>query len=717
MTVITVLKRKAKGFFKAEDVETISNVVNDVHNIITNASILIRAYYLDWFNSQTKDNLKEPLQINESLVHLATLVVQGTHKLQTRKTKGKQIEILKDEKERQKKIKEQQDKQEALKQNNVHFNNLLRIHKDLFEENYKVDSKYSLSHILAYSESNLVTAYENNIFTNFLRYPKKYIKCDLIAKGFSSKEANRFATIISNFYYYVQTKGFYEADSLMKDTLKTIDPDSYYESLFPPLQEDKEPTPRCYQIKKDPWRYLYHMVAINRDLECLFSSVKETHRRLLNPLPFHSSFIPMHVRLDTSGICQLLMNQDRINELKTLYFLENKKTLNIHSKADLLSSFKKIHGREANSREEDGQWATELWSYVTNLTTCRQWKELCNMVIKKEPMVFDNSIVTDGVSISFQMIDRKSFGRKERFKKKSECSEENEPKAKKDHKKSKMHEATSAFQVDDSAKLLGCDPGKRDILAITDGVTTLRYTKGQRQCDTLVFVQRKETLKRRQKLGVDKFESEELSKFCKKTCYYTGFAEYCKKRLEKEKECKKTYRQRFFREFKFTKYCRVKKSESIVVNRIQQTFCKGTSNQRSLMALSKDMLDNANKESDNLVIGWGNWGKNPNTLKGCCPTPGIGIRRRIECYFQTVTICEHMTSQTCPCCNSVRTLEKMKRATTDYEIHHLLRCKNDDCKSRLWNRNVVGSINILKRFMEENNKVRPSGNEATRVGS
>jgi len=88
------------------------------------------------------------------------------------------------------------------------------------------------------------------------------------------------------------------------------------------------------------------------------------------------------------------------------------------------------------------------------------------------------------------------------------------------------------------------------------------------------------------------------------------------------------------------------------------------------------------------------------------------MRRRFECHFKIGVTCERMTSQTCPCCGKEKTLVKMKREN-NYDIHHLLRCTNDDCKSRLWNRNVVGSINILKRFMEENTKVRNSGNETT----
>ncbi len=33
-------------------------------------------------------------------------------------------------------------------------------------------------------------------------------------------------------------------------------------------------------------------------------------------------------------------------------------------------------------------------------------------------------------------------------------------------------------------RLLSTDPGKKDIAAVTDGVRTLRYTKGQRDEDT-----------------------------------------------------------------------------------------------------------------------------------------------------------------------------------------------------------------------------------------
>jgi len=240
MTITTVLKRKAKGFFKAEDVETITNAVYDVHDIITNASILIRAYYLDWFSHH--DETSNLLQIDESLVHLATLVVQGHKNIQTRNRKDKELKVSNDEEEKDEIlqiVKEKLEQKEKIKdQNKTHFNNLLRIHNDIFGSDHNVVSKYSLSHILTYSISNLVTAYENNIVSHFLKYPKKYIKCDLISKGLSSKEANKIATTICNFYYYVETTGFFQADDIMNSVVRKVDPDCNYKSLFPPLIED-----------------------------------------------------------------------------------------------------------------------------------------------------------------------------------------------------------------------------------------------------------------------------------------------------------------------------------------------------------------------------------------------------------------------------------------------------------------------------------------------
>jgi hypothetical protein len=139
--------------------------------------------------------------------------------------------------------------------------------------------------------------------------------------------------------------------------------------------------------------------------------------------------------------------------------------------------------------------------------------------------------------------------------------------------------------------------------------------------------------------------------------------------------------------------------------------------------MTSNILENSSKvvsEEEKLIIGWGNWGKNPNALKNGSPTPGIGIKRRFMSCFDVETIDEHFSSQTCPCCKE-RSLKKFqavlnvpKKPKTNetsekklIDIHHLLRCTNDKCKCRLWNRNVVGSYNILSRFLDRKDQHNP----------
>jgi hypothetical protein len=47
------------------------------------------------------------------------------------------------------------------------------------------------------------------------------------------------------------------------------------------------------------------------------------------------------------------------------------------------------------------------------------------------------------------------------------------------------------------------------------------------------------------------------------------------------------------------------------------------------------------------IIGYGDWGRNPN-LKNNTPSPGIGFRRRMVVYFQTLTVNEYLTYTNMP---------------------------------------------------------------------
>lgn len=650
---IQVIKRKATGFFKSSDISIIKGAVQDVHSIITNASILVRAYYLDWFQQSQDD---EVLEIDHSMVSFACNIVQGVTKAPTRKGPLQEAKI---------KI----------------FNDMHRVYKNLYDKfgKYpKVVSDLSLSHILSYSIDNLLTAYENNIHSHFPKYPKRYIVCDLLTRGFDYKEAKKLATLITN-------KLLYDVP-LPKDIQAPID----YEFLVPKKMTIKK-LPRCWDLKVHPWVYLPKMVLINQALETDFPLVQARYRKLLNPLPFHSSFIPMHVRFDTSGIAQLLMSQERIQDFKTLYELEHpQETLNMKTKRDMLNSFEKLFGRPPLSNLEAGAYATDLWGFLTNLRDCRQWKDLSF----NHEWTFDNAVVTDGVSISFQVIDKQSFGRK----------------VLKGRQKKTPREEESKEDLDPvNYKVLACDPGKRDILAITDGFTTICYTKGKRDQDTYKDARQKASLKRRRQTGVEEFESQVLNRYCKRSCIPFVFKGYVCCRKRQEQKLQEVYNHPIFRQFKFLSHCKTKSSETCFMDKVTKTFSSPCSKIVKGKVATEQMKTNASKGGMGIIIGWGNWGKAPNAIKGCCPTPGIGIRRRFESRFKTVTVDEHMTSQTCPCCSNERSLKKAK--INDTTKHHLLRCTNEECQSRWWNRNVAGSFNILLRSLTI------AGNETTGIGS
>lgn len=702
--MLRVVKRKATGFFKSEDTPIIRQAVSDVHRIIGAASSLVRAFYIQ----QSNNGNANTLVVDKQLVGFACSVVQGVQNAPLRGTKPEHAE-----------------KKEL-------YTKLRELWVDLVGPDCNTTSDLSLSHILAYSIDNLLTAYENNINVHFHKYLRKYILChqlsnhpELDTKD-GRKQIVKMAACVIDVLMYGGKSTVPEVQQHTK----------CYEHLVPDIVSRKHPKPRCYDMKADPWPYLQKMVRINMSLENDFPSVHPKHRKLYQPLPFHSTMIPGHIRLDTSGLAQLLMTKDRIASFKQLYELQNMgTTLNMTTKGDMLSSFEKLFGRPSVSAKEEGEYATELWKFVTNLESCRQASELYRRDKKTNVQwMFDNAVVTDGVSISFQIIKDDAFGRKQLFgPRKPKAVEEKEQDLVTLEQRKKMQD-----QFDDK-KTIGGDPGKHDIIFLTDGVKCLRYTKGQRDQDTFAKQRQKASLRFRKNVVVA--ETEELNKYSKKSCTYDVFKQYLSIKTEMSKDLAKVYSQPFFRQSKFTHYAKQSSSEMKFFAKVHQTFnpiipkhalcpkgqrpeCKkhGSDCKKHVCCQqSKDMTNNRQKVGSGLEIAYGDWGKHPNALKGCAPTPGIGFRRRCSRFFPTFSVPEHGTSKTCPCCKQENLKNPSLKSITR---HHLLRCTNEACLSRWWNRNVAGSLNILaraiSRLVELHNgetKASISGTKPRRAGA
>jgi hypothetical protein len=222
--------------------------------------------------------------------------------------------------------------------------------------------------------------------------------------------------------------------------------------------------------------------------------------------------------------------------------------------------------------------------------------------------------------------------------------------------------------------------------------------------------------------NVEQYETEQLSKASKKSCSTKIFEEHLKLRKQYEHCAWKCYEHSYFRQSKFSVYCKTKSSEQKFVNDIKGFIKDNSIKNYPWMKIEdtnliknnyqRKVIDKKKNEIANMVILYGNWGRSPN-IKNNQPTPGIGLRRRIHKQISTITTPEHMTSKTCPCCQTatmknptIRSVMPVKESYVK-EKHHLLRCTNVECKSRWWNRNVSASFNILLRGLTilENNRL------------
>ena len=291
--------------------------------------------------------------------------------------------------------------------------------------------------------------------------------------------------------------------------------------------------------------------------------------------------------------------------------------LNISNKSDLLSSFEKIFGCKATDKMEGGLFATSLWSFLTSLDDPRKrFKRQLYFARKGDRWMFDNAIITDGISVSFQIIKSSEFGRKERFKKKETIQSLPEP--------------TTKSSFDKETKFLAVDPGKQDILAVTDGKKTICYTLGQRNKDTFAEKRKDYLVERRRCCGLEEFETTILNQFTKRSCIYQTFKSYCVAKEDRKLVSQDCYNHPALRQFKFLVYCNTKSSENKFMAKVKKTFVKS------------------------------------NTVSKPCNTEAIS--------------------------------SNAEKSFTIHK-HHLLRCTNELCHSRWWNRNVVGSFNILDRLL------------------
>jgi hypothetical protein len=637
------VKLKGTHLFSKERWTTIRNVVLKTNSITIKASMLAKAYYL---------SQQEAIPLDKEFYDLCIKVVTNT----SLNFRGDVTE-------------EKQSKQ-------IMYDTM----KQLFEQNFGsyIDLKgLSISQILGSSCKLLETVSLNNIQFHYIKYLNLYMYKYLegTAKSIIARARNH----------------------ILYDT--TEDPYPCPDELIDWVEEHKDfllPEKNTYFAKDiilRPWIYLRYMVKINAHMETHFPEIK-----LLSPIVMRRSYIPKHIHLDTNALVQLLMKTDDVQDFVKWYDLKYNEKPNIKNKGDLGNSFKKIFGRKPNSPKEDFMYQQSFWMYLAKFDNPKYKQAISG------ELAFGNSISTDGCSVSLLLASKQE---KKSFKPRK-------VKKKRTNKEKDMDDFGHEVQPD--TLFLGCDPGKGDLVAMTDGIHTFKYTKGQRATDTkrkkyerrsqnvratLIipgeFQSQKATLHDYYPMIRDptllQYEERILSNSSSKSCRLNEFLKYVKAKLFMEEDVTKLYATPRFRNDRYTRHTLVQSSEDNMLNRLSK-FVNTRDDKKKYSTHDAIVEQNMNlKNPKHVNIFYGDWGRNPN-LKNQAPTPGIGLRRKIDKRFNTITVSEHYTSKTCPCCKE-RTLENpiLEGPTRSAKKKHcLLSCTN--C-NRWWNRNWAGSYNIL----------------------
>ena len=697
---IEILKRKASFLFDKDDRTIIFDAVNRCHDIVTRTTLLIKIFYLE--------NIERELAIDSNMIDLCFKIVDGKQHLQIRSTKkeksNKKINVKVDKKivtitngvrvEKivkvivQKTVKEIEDEKKVML-----FRDLLECYNKHFIP--LPPSDLSLSYILEYSNIQLQTAYNNNIEINYEKYVKKYVNYYL---------ANR--------ENYKSVKGVPKAIRLAAWNCtqhllfnKDINENNEYEFADDEIELLREELciGRNYKLEdhipNNRSKYLAKMVYINQEIEHDFNNMEGI--KLYSPLILSTTFVPSFIRIDTTALAQLLMDQSRVEEFKRFYKLEYNTVLNITNKGDICKSYKSLTGKENVSDLENLQHATRIWKFLTNIEGRRegfqhvkkQFKGILEQNRNGIVWIFDNMILTDGYVVNFQVTPKEGAKRRIHGEKKIKKTSGEKQEIRRtefpscDNLQNYVHS-----YYNDEVILLGVDPGKGCLIKVSDGHKdgVIQYTQTERNKLTLKKNRKKQSdvLRSDRKhvinfeginYPIDKFETMIMSRASKKSCNIETFVEYLKYRNIGQEEMKKLYNRPLFRQHKFLVYSKTKSADVKAIQKIKTFYDTRYPDQKKLMM-------------------YGNWGRCPN-IKNSAPTPGIGLRRKVHKVFETITTPEHFTSQTCPCCQT-RTLEHPNvqnlQKNKTYHKHHLLRCTNVDCK-RFWNRDIAGALNILEK--------------------
>jgi len=251
-----------------------------------------------------------------------------------------------------------------------------------------------------------------------------------------------------------------------------------------------------------------------------------------NVFPMRKEIIPKHIKLDTTTLVHLLIdNSNAKHGTKSKYLF----------KGNL-------------KRYEDN-----IWKFF--FRTERQ-------CFRKKNYSFHHMIETDGVSCSILLLRNDLIGKRIRMKKIPN--------------RELYIDEIKDYTALKNKKIVGIDPNMADLLYCVDGDTKqrnhYRYTQNQRRKETKLKKYSKIILQYKKECKTKIIELEtELSKYNRKTLQIDKFKEYIKKKNQVNNLLFDFYEKYIFRKLKLNSYLNILKSEQKLINRFIKIF--GTPNE------------------------------------------------------------------------------------------------------------------------------------------
>jgi len=488
------------------------------------------------------------------------------------------------------------------------------------------------THILATTANEMITCITTNISTHFIDHLFRYIHC-----LFKQARLIEIKTIKDK----VKRKELYK---VINQDIRDLKSDLINDKikLSKPEYHDWIKATRPFLFPAKITKSVAYDVKVNPEKYIKHSffinkKIEEMGRRPYQVIPMRNNIVPKHIVLNTVGIADL------IDDKKQLIFNYNKTELVLHAK----------------------KHQSHIWSKILKLEK--------KHIFKQKDYVFYNQIITDGFSCSLLFILKKY---------KNKVYGERLPTMNTETEFTKLEDLTKAqcdgYLQTDKYKLVSLDPGKiRPITMIDENNKFFKYTACRRRFETYTKRSNAIILQEKQKNGIIQKETE-LSKYKSNTFSTTDFKQFITKKTEINNDLKEFYRQKLFRKLAFRRFVRTKQSEANLLNEIENTY------------LTKDEI----KQGKKLVILHGDYSRTTQ-MKGCIPTPNIGIKKLLMTRFEIVDVNEYNTSKLYN-----KTLKEMenvvvKRKKHKKSLHEILTLK-EEAKNRIFvNRDVNACKNIF----------------------